>query len=95
MALFLIQLIRLMVTVMKTEAAYSAFQLIETIHHMLNGMTPTIIVVRVSIGLYFHDKDPMAEITGSLRFSPDHPKTVLETGSIGTAAFVDQGQDNQ
>ena len=47
------------------------------------GITPTIIQVRVSMGLSFHDQESMEEVTSSLHFASDHPNPNPETGSIG------------
>jgi len=61
MALFAIQLARLVVTIVTTDAAYAAYYLILGIHEMLNGITPTIILMRVLMGLSFHDQSSMVE----------------------------------
>jgi len=45
---------------------------------MINGITPTIILVRVSMGLSFHDESSMVE--ASIGRLPDDPNTMLETG---------------
>lgn len=83
MALFSIQLARLVVTIVTTIAAEYAYLLIAPIHSMLNGITPTIILVRVSMGLSFHDEKSMAEVTESLcfKFAPDHSNPLSETES--------------
>jgi len=85
MALFSIQLARLVVIVVleSHSAASEAFYFIIGIHEMLNGITPTIILVRVSMGLSFHNESSMVEASiGSLRFAPDNPNPIPETGSI-------------
>jgi len=83
MALFSIQLARLVVTIMITDAANDAYNLTLGIHDMLNGITPTIILVRVSMGLSFHDENSMVETSlGSLRFVPDNLAPIPETGSV-------------
>ena len=51
------------------------------------GITPTIILVRVSMGLSFHDEESMEEVAESLRFASGPPTTFSESGSIG---IVDQ-----
>ncbi|KAF8799593.1 hypothetical protein BYT27DRAFT_7201334, partial [Phlegmacium glaucopus] len=44
------------------------------------GITPTIILVRVSMGLSFHDKESMKESTiESLRFADNNPNSISET----------------
>jgi len=84
MALFSIQLARLVVTIVTTDAANDTYYFIEGIHGMLNGITPTIILVRVSMGLSFHDESSMVEATsaiGSLLFAHDDPNSIPEAGS--------------
>ncbi|KAF8804281.1 hypothetical protein BYT27DRAFT_7194554 [Phlegmacium glaucopus] len=50
---------------------------------MLNGITPTIILVRVSMGLSFHDKESMIESSvGSLRFADNNPNPNPEMGDV-------------
>ena len=45
------------------------------------GMTPTIILVRVSIGLSYHDEKSLEEITRSLCFASDIPtSSIVEVG---------------
>lgn len=87
MALFSIQLVRVVVsTSLGTTADFNVFGLIVGIHEMLNGITPTIILVRVSMGLSFHDETSMVEVMESfLHFTPGDSNdsiTVVETGSI-------------
>ena len=46
-------------------------------------MTPTIILVRVSMGLSFHDESSMVEASiGSLRFAPDIANPISENEII-------------
>jgi len=87
MALFSIQLARLVVSnSLGTAADFNAFGLIVGIHEMLNGITPTIILVRVSMGLSFHDEASMVEVVGSfLHFTPNDcsdQNSIPETRSI-------------
>jgi len=90
MALFLIQLTRLVVTLTNTDAATDTYFLIFGIHEMLNGITPTIILVRVSMGLSFHDQSSMVEASiGSLRFAPDYQNPISQSGSINV---LDEGR---
>jgi len=49
---------------------------------MLNGITPTIILVRVSMGLSFHDEPSLVETVGSLQFAADSLDTTSGVGSI-------------
>ncbi|KAF8817014.1 hypothetical protein BYT27DRAFT_7247885 [Phlegmacium glaucopus] len=64
------------------------------------GITPTIILVRVSMGLSFHDKESMRESTiESLRFAPDNPNSISGTedhdaGGIVNDAGIANGDDN-
>jgi len=92
LALFLVQLARLVASraiIVTTDAAYHAFELIACIHEMLNGITPTIILVRVSMGLSFHDESSMVEASiGSLRFALDDQNSIPETGSVN---ILDKG----
>jgi len=81
MALFSIQLVRLVVTIVITEPANHAGYLISSTHKMIIGITPTIILVRVSMGLSFHDESSLVEASiGSLCFSPDIPNPIPEDG---------------
>jgi len=84
MALLSIQLARLVVTIVNTDTARDTYSLIAGIHVILNGITPTIISVRVSMGLSFHDESSMVEATsiGSMCFAPDNPNLIPETASI-------------
>jgi len=79
MALFSIQLTRLVVSIVPPSnfAANDTYYLIIGIHQMINGITPTIILVRVSMGLSFHDEGSMVEANiGSLRFRSDIPNPI-------------------
>ena len=42
----------------------------------------TIILVRVSLGLSFHNNESLGEAVGSLHFAADVPNPILSTGSI-------------
>ncbi|KAF8811386.1 hypothetical protein BYT27DRAFT_7240481 [Phlegmacium glaucopus] len=81
MILFSIQLARLVATIfITTDAGNNAFGIISSIHPMFNGITPTIILVRVSMGFSFHDQESMRESTiGSLRFVANNPNSISET----------------
>jgi len=84
MALFAIQLIRVVlisfwVVQKSVSAANSALNLVIGIHEMLNGITPTIIWVRVSMKLSFDDEESFKEAAGSLHFNnppPSDPNTL-------------------
>ncbi|KAF8814943.1 hypothetical protein BYT27DRAFT_7334193 [Phlegmacium glaucopus] len=82
MILFSIQLARLVVGVVPTDTA-DAYEIIAPIHQMLNGITPTIIFVRLSMRLSFYDKESMIESSvGSLRFADNNPNPNPETGDV-------------
>jgi len=68
-ALFSLQLVRLLVTVVRTDAAVYALVLIGGIQEMLNGITPTIILVRVSMGLSFYNETSFDTVSGTLHFA--------------------------
>jgi hypothetical protein len=69
MVLLAIQIVRVVLTIVPNEPADVGFHLTIGIHEMLNGITPTIILVRVSMGLSFHDEKSMIEVTEGLRFA--------------------------
>jgi len=46
-------------------------------------ITPTIIQVRVSMGLSFHEEKSMAEFVSNLCLLSDHPNPISETGTVG------------
>jgi len=85
MALFAIQLARVIISATATveesavSATFYAFELIIAIHEMVNGIAPTVILVRVSLGLSFHDKESLDEAVGSLQFAAN---PIPEAGSI-------------
>jgi len=79
MVLFAIQLVRLVVTIFQTNAGYYVFEFIIGIHEMVNGIAPTVILVRVSLGLSFHDKESLEEAVGSLQCAAN---PIPEAGSI-------------
>ncbi|KAF8811291.1 hypothetical protein BYT27DRAFT_7336320 [Phlegmacium glaucopus] len=84
MMLFSIQLARLVVFILPaTDTVNEAYDVIVGIHEMLNGITPTIIQVRVSMGLSFYDQESMIESSvGSLRFADNNPNASPETGDV-------------
>jgi len=94
MALFAIQLARVVSTAFLfavTDAAYYAFEFIGTIHEMVNGIAPTLILVRVSLGLSFHDKESLVEAVGSLQFAAN---PIPEAGSIDQDRSAHIGHDD-
>jgi len=64
--LFSFQLARFLVTVVWTHYATYAYELIIGIQEMLNGITPTIILVRVSMGLSFNNVESLESVAESL-----------------------------
>lgn len=54
-------------------------------HQMFIGITPTIILIRVSLGFSFHDEKSMSEIIGTLRFNSDE--------NMGLDRSIQQGGD--
>jgi len=91
MALFSVQLARLVVVIVHTNAGNKALQLIIALHDMFNGIIPTIILVRVSIGVSFHDKNSMEASIRSLQFAPIDVDSISETASID---IVDKERKN-
>jgi len=82
MALFAIQLVRLVITYMppvpeRPDLPQIALNFIIGINEMFNGIAPTIILLRVSMRLSFDDKDSFMEATGSLHFN--NPPSDLDT----------------
>jgi len=96
MALFAIQLARVIITttVMVSDAAFYAFEFIVAIHEIVNGIAPTIILVRVSLGLSFHDKESLDEAVSSLQFAADDPNPISESGSIDQYRSSHIGHDD-
>ena len=111
MALFSMQLVRLVLYIMSAESdvmeGYAITLGIDQMLHVINkdlsivifsyantlilqGITPTIILVRVSMGLSFHDEESMVEATTSLRFNVSNNSTSTE--SIG---HEDDGLDHE
>jgi len=81
-ALFFIQVFRIVVTFVNTDAANNTYGSVCCIHQVLNGITPTIILVRVSMGLSFHDENSLVDRAGSLRFAGADSNQIPETGSV-------------
>ncbi|KAF8797777.1 hypothetical protein BYT27DRAFT_7265331 [Phlegmacium glaucopus] len=83
MVLFSVQLARVVLSIVHTDARNNAFFIIVPIHQMLNGITPTIILVQVSMGLSFHDEKSMIESTvRSLRLAANSPNLMPEDVGI-------------
>jgi len=81
-------------TLLLTNVEFDAFQFIVPIHEMLNGIAPTVIFVRVSLGLSFHDKESLVEAVGSLRFAADHSNSIAGTESIDHDGSLRIGHDD-
>jgi len=96
MTLFILQLARVAITATKlsTEADYDAFELIVAIHEILNGIAPTIIFVRVSLGLSFHNEESLVEAVGSLHFATDRPNSILEIESMDQDGHIGHDDSN-
>jgi len=98
MALFFIQLARLVTStgIAPTEAAAKASMVIDYIHPMINGIAPTLILVRVSMGLSFHDENSMVEAidSGSLHFAHIDQSAMPEDGSIGIVSQERRGEED-
>ncbi|KAF8801566.1 hypothetical protein BYT27DRAFT_7198099 [Phlegmacium glaucopus] len=75
MALFAFQLVWVVCTIVKADAASYVLNVIVGTHQMLIGITPTIIQVRVSMGLSFYDEKSMVSMVeggGSVHLTPDN-----------------------
>jgi len=83
MVLFSTQLFQLVVTILATDAADAAAYFMAGTYKMVIGITPTIILVRVALGLSFHDQSSLVQASiGSLCFAPDIPKPIPEDGIV-------------
>jgi len=82
-ALLFIQVFRIVVTVLNTTTANNAYAVIVSTRDALNGIAPTIILVRVSMGLSFYDADSLVDRVGSLCFACIDSNPILEAGSVG------------
>jgi len=99
MALFAIQFARLVLQVLislelSTTAKFDTYQFIVNIHEMLNGITPTIILVRVEMGLSFHNEPSLVDAIGSLQFAADHPNLIVGRGSLSEDGNLGIEPDN-
>jgi len=99
MALFAIQFARLVLQVLislelSTTAKFDSYQFIVNIHEMLNGITPTIILVRVEMGLSFHNEPSLVDAIGSLQFAADHPNLIVGRGSLSEDGNLGIEPDN-
>jgi len=69
MALFAIQLVRVVLVNLPVQSAPYFVDLVLGTHEMINGIAPTIIFVRVSRTLYSDNEESFREAIESLRFS--------------------------
>jgi len=99
MALLAVQLARFVFYVLynlpsESESTSDAYFIFITINEMFNGITPTIILLRVSMRLSFYDKESFIEAAGSLRFNnpSNDPNTVQR---MGRSTIQDLGEDSE
>jgi len=78
MVLFAIQLIRIVLGVLNLDAV----KIIIGINQMFNGITPTIILLRVVMGLSYHDTKSLIETAASWRFAPQNQNPNSEIGGV-------------
>jgi len=98
MAMFIVQIIRVVFTILNMDAAF----LVIGIHEMFNGLTPTITLLRLSAGLSCHNEKSMVETAASWKFAPHNQNPISETegienmgqGRVGPIGFQ-QGDDIQ
>jgi len=104
MALFAIQLVRVVLTSLMTQPSkYTGYtepvvgmEFVIGIHEMLNGITPTLILVRTSMRLSFDDdasEESFKEVVGSLRFHnpPSDPNSVaLALREMGSSSMMQE-----
>jgi hypothetical protein len=81
MTLFAVHFARFIAIVIIRMVISKLYSLITS--HGKGGITPTTILVRVSIGLSFQDEEFLEGVLGSLRFAREPPKPNSEIGSIG------------
>ncbi|KAF8816975.1 hypothetical protein BYT27DRAFT_7205407 [Phlegmacium glaucopus] len=81
-AMFAIQTIGFVVCVLRLNA----ISLVIRITQMHYGIAPTIILVRLSMGLSFHDEKSMVETAASWRFASLNQDPISEMASIDIAA---------
>ncbi|KAF8816972.1 hypothetical protein BYT27DRAFT_7205395 [Phlegmacium glaucopus] len=81
MAMFTIQIIGVVICVLRIEP----LSIIIPITPMIYGIAPTIILVRLSMGLSFHDENSMVETAASWRFASHNQNPIPEMASIDIA----------
>jgi len=78
------RLVRLVLCLLSSQnAAMQGYDITLGIDQMLHGIIPTIILVRVSMGLSFHDDESMVEATTTSK--PDH--------SLGSVTVVQDPEE--
>jgi len=79
MAIFTIQLIGVVLAILKLD---DPFIIVLNINEMFNGLIPTIILLRVSMGLSYHDDKSLVETAASWRFAPQNQNSIPENGGV-------------
>ncbi|KAF8801521.1 hypothetical protein BYT27DRAFT_7198025 [Phlegmacium glaucopus] len=82
MALLACQLAWLVSTVVRTTAATEAVSISTGVHEMINGIAPTIIQMRVAMGLSFYDETSMIsmvelEVAGGFHHVSDNNSNLI------------------
>jgi len=90
MAMFAIQSVRVVLTILSVDA----FKLVIGINQMFNGITPTIILIRVSMGLSYHDEESISDIVGTLHFGKNSISDT-EVVEIGGLDRIEQGDNTE
>ncbi|KAF8811928.1 hypothetical protein BYT27DRAFT_7240149 [Phlegmacium glaucopus] len=78
MAMFTFQSIGFVLYILRLDAQ----TIIIRINQMFYGITPTVILVRLSMGLSFHDETSMVETAASWRFASHNQNPIPEMASI-------------
>ncbi|KAF8816970.1 hypothetical protein BYT27DRAFT_7205369 [Phlegmacium glaucopus] len=82
MVMFTIQTIGVVFFVLRLDAMFTIIRITQ----MSYGIAPTIILVRLSMGLSFHDEKSMVETAASWRFASHNQNPILGMASIDIAA---------
>jgi len=94
MALFAIQLVRICMTVLQATPGFkfiigaNSYRVIIGIHQMFNGIIPTIIFVRVSMKLSFHDHESLVKAISNLQSPPHNPDPIPVSEEVGDTDHV-------
>jgi len=68
LTLLCVQVINLVLNILPSLPALHGYQVISFIYQMLNGITPTLIQVRVALGLSFDSQESLPGVSSDLRF---------------------------